>query len=205
MATSAMFPHAPARKGMYESFYLRAVSPREPVGVWIRHTVQKPAGPSAARLGLVHGVRRRARRPVHAQALERVVRAPSEPGGAWIEIGADERSAGAVMGAGARAAAAGPPRGRCDRSRWRAELRHLSPEWLYRAPLPRTKLTSPAPAALFDGELRAGRRARARAVRAGPAWSATTGAPSTPSAGSGCTAWASSRSRAHGSTSRSVA
>ena len=26
---------------MYESFYLRAVSPDEPVGAWIRYTVQK--------------------------------------------------------------------------------------------------------------------------------------------------------------------
>ena len=30
-------------------------------------------------------------------------------------------------------------------------MRHLPREWLYRAPLPRTKLTSPAPAASFDG------------------------------------------------------
>ena len=29
---------------MYESFYLRAVSPREPLGVWIRHTVHKRPG-----------------------------------------------------------------------------------------------------------------------------------------------------------------
>ncbi|MFI5005528.1 MAG: hypothetical protein ACHQE6_11005, partial [Solirubrobacterales bacterium] len=31
--------------------------------------------------------------------------------------------------------------------------RHLPREWLYRAPLPRTKLTSPAPDASFDGSL----------------------------------------------------
>ena len=50
--------------------------------------------------------------------------------------------------------------GSCGEARWslrfrsdEPELRHLSPAWLYRAPLPRTKLTSPAPAASFDGVL----------------------------------------------------
>jgi hypothetical protein len=33
------------------------------------------------------------------------------------------------------------------------ELRHLKQAWLYKAPLPRTKLTSPAPAAIFDGTI----------------------------------------------------
>ena len=44
MSTSAVFPRVPMRAGMYESFYLRAVSPREPVGVWIRSTVHKRPG-----------------------------------------------------------------------------------------------------------------------------------------------------------------
>ena len=42
MATSAVFSQARTRQGMYESFYLRAVAPHQPLGVWIRHTVQKP-------------------------------------------------------------------------------------------------------------------------------------------------------------------
>ena len=46
MRTEAIFPTASARSGMYESFYLRAVSPEEPVGIWIRHTVHKPPGRS---------------------------------------------------------------------------------------------------------------------------------------------------------------
>ena len=32
------------RAGMYESFYLRAVHPHDPVGVWIRNTVHKQPG-----------------------------------------------------------------------------------------------------------------------------------------------------------------
>jgi hypothetical protein len=50
MDARAMFAGARARTSMYESFYLRAVSPDEPVGVWIRYTVEKAAGraPSGA-------------------------------------------------------------------------------------------------------------------------------------------------------------
>ena len=40
-------------------------------------------------------------------------------------------------------------------------LRHLPREWMYRAPLPRTKLESPLPSATFDGSID-GRRPRAR-------------------------------------------
>ena len=57
---------------------------------------------------------------------------------------------------------------------------------MYRAPIPKTKLLSPYPAARFSGEVDRGRppdRAR-RLARDGRV---TTGAPSTPSAGSGCT------------------
>src|SRR5215216_5649511 len=38
-------------RGRYESWYLRAVDPRAPRGVWIRHTVlQRPGGPAARSL-----------------------------------------------------------------------------------------------------------------------------------------------------------
>ena len=39
-------------------------------------------------------------------------------------------------------------------------LRHLPREWMYRAPLPRTKLESPLPSATFDGTLEVGDRGR---------------------------------------------
>jgi hypothetical protein len=69
------------------------------------------------------------------------------PAGGWIAVGDAEL---------------GPERatGACGEASWslriaspESELRHLPREWMYRAPLPRTKLTSPAPAALFDGTL----------------------------------------------------
>jgi hypothetical protein len=151
MDVEPMFASAAARSGMYESFYLRAVSPSEPLGVWIRHTVNKPPG-------------RRARGSVWCTVFDAARGRPfmhrfssdalSVGGDGWIAIG--DRGAGeqsATMGA--RSA-----NGECGAAKWslqiapeQSELRHLPSEWLYRAPLPRTKLTSPAPVARFDGEL----------------------------------------------------
>ena len=44
MEAQPIFPRAGAKDGMYESFYLRAVSPVERLGIWIRHTVHKRPG-----------------------------------------------------------------------------------------------------------------------------------------------------------------
>ncbi len=52
MDVHAQFPHATLETGMYESFYLRAVSPEEPLGAWIRYTLEKAPG-LAARGSLV--------------------------------------------------------------------------------------------------------------------------------------------------------
>jgi hypothetical protein len=134
---------------MYESFYLRAVSPEEPVGVWIRNTVHKPPGarPRGSVWCTVFDARR-GRPFMHKLTTDRL----SAPGDAWIAVG-EEGGEGAVLGPG-RA------EGRCGGARWslsfssgERELRHLPRAWLYRAPLPRTKATSPLPAAEFDGLL----------------------------------------------------
>src|SRR5436190_22611846 len=39
--TRARFPDVPHAGGHYESFYLRAAHPSEPLGIWIRYTVHK--------------------------------------------------------------------------------------------------------------------------------------------------------------------
>ena len=44
LRTQARFPDVPAGKGHYESFYLKACHPSEPVGIWIRYTVHKHSG-----------------------------------------------------------------------------------------------------------------------------------------------------------------
>jgi hypothetical protein len=153
MRTSAMFARTPARKAMYESFYVRAVSPSQPVGVWIRHTVQKRAG--AAAVGSVWCTVFDASRgrPFMAKLTSDALR---EPPDGWIAIGDGDAASAA---AGGEIGPAGT-RGACGGASWslrtepRAEqLCHLQRAWLYRAPLPRTKLTSPAPDARFDGSV----------------------------------------------------
>jgi hypothetical protein len=144
MGTEAMFPRARARAGMYESFYLRAVSPEEPVGIWIRHTVHKAPGraPRGSVWCTVFDARRG--RPYMNKLSTDELRVPA---GGWIAVG--DSAMGAAHADGS-----------CGDARWslrfgsdQPELRHLSPAWLYRTPLPRTKLTSPAPTASFDGVL----------------------------------------------------
>ena len=144
MGTTAVFPTAPARAGMYESFYLRAVSPVEPVGVWIRQTVHKRPGQRAT--GSVWCTVFDARRgaPFMHKSTSSELTAPA---GGWIAI------AGSELGPERAHGSCGPARWSLSYTSDEPELRHLAPRWLYRTPLPRTKLTSPAPAAMFDGVL----------------------------------------------------
>src|SRR6185437_10777804 len=154
-STGAMFPRARARAGMYESFYLRAVSPEEPVGVWIRHTVQKPPG-ERARGSVWCTVFDAARGApfMHKLTSERL----HVPDGGWIELG-DAGGQGGAFGPDGMRGACGPADWALGFEALEPELRHLPREWLYRAPLPRTKLTSPAPSATFSGRLRVESRA----------------------------------------------
>jgi len=136
---------------MYESFYLRAVAPDEPVGIWIRHTVHKRPGhsPRGSVWCTVFDASR-GRPFMHKLTSDEL----TVPSGGWIAVGsAGEESAGEGASLSDESA-----RGSCGPAGWslrfsseEPELRHLPREWLYRAPLPRTKLTSPAPAARFDG------------------------------------------------------
>jgi hypothetical protein len=142
MQAEAMFPGAPRKAGMYESFYLRAVAPHEPVGVWVRYTVHKRPGERAK--GSVWCTvfdARRGRPWMHKLTTEEL----SAPGDAWIAIGSSRLGDGFAEG-------------ECGGARWaleaqarEPELRHLPSAWMYKAPLPRTKLTSPAPSARFGG------------------------------------------------------
>lgn len=145
MPVSAVFDSASPEAKLYESFYLRAVCPDRPLGVWIRCTVHKRA--DAPPRGSVWCTVFDAEAPapfMHKIAGER----PRVPPGGWIAIGGSHIGPGVAEGA-------------CGEASWslrfsaaEPELRHLRPKLLYRAPVPRTKLTSPAPAATFEGTLR---------------------------------------------------
>jgi hypothetical protein len=150
---------------MYESFYLRAVAPDEPVGIWIRNTVQKAPGrgPRGSVWCTFFDAPRGA--PfMHKLTTERL-KAPEQ---AWIEVGEPDAETGEfdAVREGARMTPA-RAQGSCGPARWslrvttkEPELRHLPRAWMYRAPLPRTKLTSPSPVASFDGFLELDGRTR---------------------------------------------
>src|SRR4051794_2570026 len=133
----------------YESWYLKASHPTEPLGIWIRYTThQKPDGAEKGSLWFTlfsDGPPQVAKVTPGPEALSR-------GNGAFIRIGDSEFADGRVQGSALDA-------------RWNltfehpeSELRHLPREWMYRAPVPRTKLTSPFPAARFSGQVSFGDR-----------------------------------------------
>jgi hypothetical protein len=145
MSVNPVFPDAPPKTGMYESFYLRAVSPDEPVGAWIRYTVHKrPGYPPQGSLWCTVFDARAGAPLVHKHTTTEL----AAPAGGWIEIGDSSR-----LGPGVAEGECGPARWSLRFESKEPELRHLKQSWLYRAPLPRTKLTSPAPAATFEGTI----------------------------------------------------
>jgi hypothetical protein len=141
---------------MYESFYLRAVAPDEPVGAWIRHTVHKRPGdpPRGSVWCTLFDASRGA--PFMHKVTSDVLQVPSD---GWIAIGeqtqradgGDRSASGASFAPGRAQGASGPARWSLSFTARDGELRHLSRELFYRAPVPRTKLTSPAPGATFTG------------------------------------------------------
>jgi hypothetical protein len=144
VGSTAVFPRAALRTGMYESFYLRAFSPLRPLGVWLRYTAHKRPGrpPRGSLWFTLFDADRPA--PLQRKLTGELLRAPVDR---WIAVDA---------------AALGPTgaEGSCEGASWSLrwqplapELRHLRPALLYRAPLPRTKLTSPAPLAEFAGTI----------------------------------------------------
>lgn len=150
----AVFPGAAPGAGMYESFYLRAVAPREPVGAWLRYTVHKRPGERPRGSVWCTVFDARAGRPYTHKLTSVELSAPAD---GWIAIGPEAR-----LGPGRAQGACGQARWSL---RWQArepELRHLPYGWMYRARLPRTKLTSPAPDARFEGELELAGRATLR-------------------------------------------
>jgi hypothetical protein len=149
--TEPVFPSVAQGKGHYESFYVRACHPSEPLGIWIRHTVHKrpgerpkasvwfalfePDGPSASK--------------VTTDDLE-------APGDGYVRIGDSSIAPGTLTGSA--------PSDRLKPT-WQLAyddgapaFRHLPRGWMYRAPVPRTKTLSPHPSTTFSGTVTVGDR-----------------------------------------------
>jgi hypothetical protein len=157
VGTGAIFPRVARGAGMYESFYLRAVAPDQPLGVWIRHTVHKaPGQPPRGSIWCTVFDAAHGRPFMHKLTTD----ALSVPAGGWIAVGPPADGAAGQVPAEGAALTPREARGRCGPAHWELawstrepELRHLGRGVLYRLPVPRTKLTSPAPAADFEGRV----------------------------------------------------
>ena len=148
--TRARFPEVGLAAGHYESFFAKLSDPSRPLGVWVRYTVHKrPGEPAQGSLWftLFDG---EGKGPVAGK----VTVGPEETGSGtdhYIHVGASRFEPGGLAGslsAGEHAFA------------WDLRIvssdepyHHLPRPWMYRAPIPRTKLLSPHPDAVFRGSI----------------------------------------------------
>jgi hypothetical protein len=142
--TAARFTALPSRAGHYESFYLKLCHPAEALGAWIRYTVHKR--PGAAPTGSLWFT---LFEPAGPTAAKLTVPELSSGGADWLRVGESR-----VGGDGASGSIGEDVAWQLALEDAEEPLFHLPAAWLYRAPLPRTKLLSPAPAARFSGSLR---------------------------------------------------
>jgi hypothetical protein len=163
MDEGARFPRVGAKAGHYESFYIKACQPGGGRGIWIRHTVHKRPGaePNASIWFVLFD------READGPRATKVTVPASElsaPAGSWIRVGAAEVGPGFAKGAvpfGPSASERNHASG--DLASWDLSFggdaepcRYLPADWLYEAPLPRTKFVAPYPVASFDGRLEVG-------------------------------------------------
>jgi hypothetical protein len=142
---AAKFPEVADRSPHYESIYLVASHPTEPLAVWIRYTVHKAPGRPAS--GSVWFTLFDAGAPTATKVTD-----------AHLHTDADRLLAVGGFGAVRRDGADGDITGERVHASWdlhfdqtEVELRHLPYEWMYRARVPRTKSTSPYPSMRVSG------------------------------------------------------
>jgi hypothetical protein len=144
------FPKVDAGAGHYESFYVKACRPGGGLGIWLRHTVHKRPGaePKASIWFVLFD--RNAEGP-RATKLTLPAADLDAPAGSWIRIDRTEIGPGRASGAIATEAL---------RASWElsfagdaAPCKYLPADWLYEAPVPRTKFVAPFPNARFRGRL----------------------------------------------------
>jgi hypothetical protein len=162
MDEGARFPRVAAKAGHYESFYVKACEPGGGRGVWIRHTVHKRPGaePNASIWFVLFD---RGSEGPRATKVTVPAAELSAPAGSWIRVGPAEIGPGF-----ARSAVPHPYTGGIRNSGTGAGLavawdlsfaaeaepcKYLPADWLYEAPLPKTKFVAPVPLAHFDGRL----------------------------------------------------
>ena len=148
MRTEARFPGVEAAAGHYESFYIKATRPGGGLGVWIRHTVHKRSGAQPTGSLWLTLFDSGAAGPRATKQTFPAAEVELPPGG-YVRVGDSTLAPGRATGSA-----------RSDRleAEWDISFesdlepfRHLPYAWLYRAPVPRTKLLSPYPDARLTG------------------------------------------------------
>src|ERR1700710_2865862 len=150
MDEGARFPRVAAKAGHYESFYIKACEPGGGRGIWSRHTVHKRTGaePSASFWFVFFD---RAAPGPRATKVTVPASELSAPQGSWIRVGDAEIGPGQAEGSvdtDALSAAWS-----LTFSAEAEPCKYLPADWLYEAPLPKTKFVAPVPLAHFDGRL----------------------------------------------------
>jgi hypothetical protein len=148
--TKARFPAVSREAGHYESFYIKTARPGGGLGLWIRHTIHKR--PNAQPTASIWFVLFDGGAPSPATAKATFPAGElSTPAGAYVQIDGARLEDGRAVG---------EIHTELLNADWdltfedRGEpLHHLPYRWMYRAPLPRTKLLSPYPQAHFSGRL----------------------------------------------------
>ncbi len=150
MEERARFPEVAAKAGHYESFYVKACQPGGGLGVWIRHTVHKRPGAEPTGSIWFTLFDRTAAAP---RATKVTVPASelSAPAGSWIRVGDAEIGAAEAEGSVDTEALSAAWSLTFDGVR--EPCKYLPVDWLYEAPLPRTKFVAPLPDARFEGRL----------------------------------------------------
>jgi hypothetical protein len=150
MDQGARFPKVAAKAGHYESFYIKACRPGGGRGIWIRHTVHKRPGaePNASIWFVLFD--REAEGP-RATKLTVPAAQLSAPVGSWIKI--DQAEIGPGKASGSIETGALSASWDLTFSGDAEPCKYLPADWLYEAPVPKTKFVAPYPDASFSGRL----------------------------------------------------
>src|SRR3954470_10523421 len=150
MEERARFPEGAAKAANYGSFYVRACARGGGRGIWIRHTVHKrpDAEPNASIWFCLFD--RSAEGPRATKVTVPAAQLEASPGD-WIRVADAEIGPGRAEGSVDTEALS---------AAWSltfsgdtAPCKYLPADWLYKAPLPKTKFLAPYPDARFDGRL----------------------------------------------------
>jgi hypothetical protein len=150
MEERARFADVAAKRGHYESFYVKACEPGGGRGIWIRHTVHKR--PGAEPNGSIWFVLfDRAAAGPRATKVTVPAAQLSTPPGSWLRVADAEIGPGSAEGSVETDALT---------AAWSLNFdgddkpcKYLPADWFYEAPLPRTKFLAPWPDARFEGRV----------------------------------------------------